>query len=111
MTSLFDLLVALELDLLVALGLLLLNLLGHPLVVVLVFLLVTLGFRSSPCSVRLLSFNARVSPPCGIRLPSCSARSFSLNARASVLLFSLESSFQRLGFLHVALGLGFQGEP
>ena len=44
--SLFDLLVALKLDLLVALGLPLLDSLGHPLVVALVFLLVTLGFRS-----------------------------------------------------------------
>ena len=54
----------LELDLLVALGLLLVDALGNPLVVslehllvvALVLLLVTLGFRSSPCSVR--------SPPC-----------------------------------------------
>ena len=82
-----DLLVALEIYLLVALGIPLLNSLGHPLVVVLVFLLVTLGFRSSPCSVRLLSFNTRVSPPCSVRLPSCSARSFSLIARAPLLLF------------------------
>ena len=87
MTSLLDLLVALELDLLVALGLPLLNSLGHPLVVALVFLLVTLEFRSSPCSVRLLSINARVSPPCSVRLLSCSAKSFFLNARASLLLF------------------------
>ena len=42
----FDLLVVLELDLLVALGLLLLDSQRHPLVVALVFLLVTLGFRS-----------------------------------------------------------------
>ena len=65
--SLFDLLVALKLDLLVVLGLPLLDLLRHPLVVVLVFLLVTLGFRS-PLLVafNLLSFNARVSPPCSV---------------------------------------------
>ena len=51
-------------DLIVALGLLLVDVLGHPLVVslehllavALDLLLVTLGFRSSPCSVS--------SPPC-----------------------------------------------
>ena len=79
----FDLLVALELDLLDALRLPLLDSLRHPLVVVLVFLLVTLGFRSPfLVAFRLLFFNARVSTPCSVRLPSCSTRSFSLNDRA-----------------------------
>ena len=61
--SLFDLLVALKLDLLVALGLPLLDSLRHPLVVALVFLLVTLGFRS-PLLVALDS------PPWALGSPS-----------------------------------------
>ena len=81
----FDLLVALELDLLVALGLLLVDVLEHLLAVALALLLVTLGFRSSPCSVRYSSLQ-----------------------RLGLLLVALDLLPSTLGFVFVALGLSMQ---